>query len=66
MYLCGIPTSYHGEAGEAAGIQGMGDTDGGGIATCGGDAVSSQVFRLPKVNSGSVGGPMPNSGDLRA
>ena len=61
----GVPSSDHGEAGESAGIWGMGDTGGGGSITSRGDAVGRQVNRTLEGNSDIVSGHTPNYGGLR-
>ena len=62
----GVTLSDNGEVGEVEGRRGMGDTGDGGNTTGDGYAVSGQLHRTPKVDSGAVGGPMPTSGGLNA
>ena len=61
---CGIPKSYHGEAGEVSDIWGMGYADGWWSTAGGGEKVSGQVHRPPADNGGEVSGPTPTSGGL--
>ena len=61
---CGVPSSDHGEAVEAADRHRMGDTVSGGSNTGGGDEFGVQVHRMLAGNSGAVGSPTPTSEGL--